>query len=159
MKIASVVKDMNTSQNVFYMTKCFNYMIHDDIAPMCFYLNLGAVTIWPQFSYMNIYYSSSFFNGIMIATCLDTARIISKLNNSCEKYLYLWDLEWLNEPRDYIETVELLSKFTLISRSELHQKNILNYCNKNSLIIEDWDYKQIKQLVEDYARKTNEKRV
>lgn len=155
MKIAAVVNNMSTSQNVFYMTKCFNNMLADDIAPTCFYLNLSTLTIWPQFSHTNIYYASGFFNGIMIATCLETANIVGELNNKCEKYLYLWDMEWLYEARDYLETVELLNKFNLIARSYTHAQQIFKYSGKKCDVIEDWNYEKVKELVEKfYARQS-----
>jgi hypothetical protein len=147
MKIAAIVESMNVSQNMFYMTKCFNKMLNDDISPTCFYLNLSSLTSWPLFSYQNICYASGFFDGVMVATSLETAKVLSKINTNAHKYLYLWDLEWLRSPQNYLENLELLNSMDIISRSTSHSSNIENYCDKKSIVIEDWNYESIKELV------------
>lgn len=157
MKIASIVESTACSQNSFYMNKCFNKMLGSNISPVCFYMNLSSLSGWNQFALMNIYYASSFFDGIMIATCLKTARALDKINTNAEKYIYFQDLEWLRNPSDYESNIALIKKFKLLSRSTSHYDNILNYCNRESKIVSNWDYETLKELVEDYDRKSNEK--
>ncbi len=146
MKIAAIVESMRVSQNTFYMTKCFNKMIDDDISPTCFYLNLSSLTTWPKFSYQNIAYAAGFFGGVMVATSLETAKALQKLNTNAKKFLYLWDLEWLRGPQDFLENCEILNSMDIISRSTSHSAIIENYCGKKSIIIEDWNYEKIKEL-------------
>lgn len=159
MKIASIVETTSCSQSNFYMTKTFNKMLGTEISPVCFYLNLSSLSAWNQFAIMNIYYASGFFDGIMIATSFKTAEVLSKINTNAYKYLYLQDLEWLRGPTQYEDNLKLLKNFKILSRSTSHHDNIMNYCNMESTIVDNWNYESLRGLMEDYDRRTDEKRV
>lgn len=152
MKIGTIVKQTSCSQSNFFMNETLNRFLNTHVSPVCFYLNLSSLSGLNQYALMNVSYAAGFFDGVLIATCLDSAKVLKNINTNAKKYLYLQDLEWLRSPVDFMENHKLLNSFDLISRSKSHALVIENYANKSSLIIEDWNYEQIKGLIDDFRK-------
>lgn len=85
------------------------------------------------------------YNGKVLSfdlSSLQTAKNIC--NGNAEFYIYLYDLEWLYKPLNYFYVIDTLKNTKIACRSEIHQKNIENYCNieaticKNMKEVEQW---------------------
>jgi hypothetical protein len=153
MKIASVVENLSLNQSNFFMTKTFNRLGEHGIEPFCFYGDLTATGIKPNFATMNVYYLNNFYNGIIICNTINTLKILKTINTNARKMFYVWDLEWLRLNKsgvlNYKETVDILCNHNieLIARSENHASAIKNYCNRKvDYIISDWNIDEIRGL-------------
>jgi len=82
----------------------------------------------------------------VIATDIESCKIVIS-NLAIENfYFYVWDLEWMRlESFDYEDMSNIYrnKKVTLISRSERHALAIEQAWNKKSLVIEDFDIDKI----------------
>lgn len=102
------------------------------ISPLCLMTNLASVNN---------------FQGIAIATDLQAADTLNQSNSPCQKWLYLWDIEWLNEMVNYDVAVEILNNFNIICRSESHQIIIKNFCGKEAHIIDNLNWSELKECL------------
>lgn len=149
MKIASLVSDISISQSSYCMIKEMNKLCSNAISLCCFYLNISPAPININFALMNCYYLP-FWNGHIFSTNLETANILKKMNNKANKYLYLYDLEWLRVNSNFEENISILRdpSLTLIARSLDHADAIENYCNKRPRhILKDWDSETLLEIV------------
>jgi hypothetical protein len=82
----------------------------------------------------------------VVATDIESCKVVIS-NPAIEKfYFYVWDLEWMRlESFDYedMSNVYRNEKSILVSRSERHALAIEQAWNKKSLIIEDFDIDKI----------------
>lgn len=157
--IAAILDDLSLSQNSYNMIKSFNSLSNNENNVCCFYHNVSAPPVEPLFSVMNIYYLNH-FKGDVIATNLQTLQTLLNLNTKVNKYLYLWDLEWLRNPYDFMQIVDLLRtpELKIIARSESHATLIENYTNKKvKRILDDWNPHQLLEIIN--GRKLYYKRV
>jgi len=149
-KISAILDTLSASQNSFYLIKEFNKLQEDNqYSPVCFYSNLSATPIKTHFACMNISYYSR-FDGVTIATSIDTANTAIKTNNNSKKFLYLWDVEWIRKPMDfnYVNSVLSNDDIAIISRSNSHSDLIKNYCNKEVAgVVQDWDMEQLEKII------------
>ena len=149
-KIAAILDTLSASQNSFYLIKGFNKLQDDNqYSPVCFYTNLSATPVKTYFACMNVSYYSH-FDGVTIATTIDTANTVLKTNNNSKKFLYLWDMEWLRTPMDfnYVNSVLSDPELSIISRSNSHSDLIKNYCNKDAAgVVQDWNMSQLEDIV------------
>jgi hypothetical protein len=150
MKIAALVDNLMVGQEAFYLIKNFNELSKVmSNQTYCFYNNLSTVCVQPLFAVMNTYYIDHFNNGKIVCTNFNNLKTLIKLNNKCEKYFYVWDLEWLRGGYKYMEQVSLMRdpSINLLARSESHANIIENYCNRSVLsIVDDWNYKQLEKI-------------
>ena len=150
MNIAGVLNNIGPSQKAFYMIKELNELAKDpDNSCAAFIELMGVCVIKPFFSCYNIAFFSE-YHGTAIATTLEEANIILQTSNNTNKYLYLWNLEWLNKPINYTAALDILlnPELKLIARSDSHAKVIENFCNKTPAgIVEDWNRHQLKEIV------------
>ena len=108
-----------------------------------------ATVLPPFFSCMNISFFSN-FKGDAIATSIETANLLLKTNNSCNRYLYLWDMEWLRNPLAFETMSEIMNdeRIKLIARSDSHKDLIENFCNREVIgIVDDWNVDQLQELL------------
>tara|TARA_B100000700_G_scaffold203608_1_gene223878 strand:+ start:5218 stop:5682 length:465 start_codon:yes stop_codon:yes gene_type:complete len=150
-KIAAILDTLAASQNSFYLIKEFNKLHKNyEYSPVCFYNNLSATPVKTFFACMNVSYYS-YFDGVTIATSIETADTILKTKNRSEKkFLYLWDLEWIRGSMDfnYVNSVLSDPNLAIISRSNSHKQLIENYCNKEvSGIVQDWNMEQLEEII------------
>tara|TARA_R100001163_G_scaffold2127_1_gene3343 strand:- start:653 stop:1120 length:468 start_codon:yes stop_codon:yes gene_type:complete len=148
--IAALVDSLSPTQMSFYLIKEFNNFVKDvDYSPCCFYNNLMASVLSPFFSCMNISFFSN-FKGDAIATSIETANLLLKTNNACNRYLYLWDMEWLRNPLAFDNISGVLSddRISLIARSNSHKDLIENFCNREVIgVVDDWNVDQLQELL------------
>ena len=151
MNIAALVDNLSISQSSFYMIKNFNKLAEDaQHDACCFYANLAVPPTNTMFATMHLYYSQN-FHGALISDNIEMANVSLATYNNSDKYLYLWDIEWLRGPMSYEGTLNVLRNpfLKIIARSESHAKLIENFCNKKPCgIVEDWNIEQLKGLIE-----------
>lgn len=150
MRIAALVDDLALSQSNFYMIYNLNQLcstMHNQA--YCFYNNLSSYAIKPLFSIMGVYHAHSFYDGKFICTTLSNLDTLLKINTACDRYFYVWDLEWLRGQSRYMEAVNLMRnpKVKLLARSAEHAETIENYCNKPiHAIVDNWNYQDLEKI-------------
>lgn len=149
-KIAAVVGDLGPSQSNFYMIKEFNKACSlKELSLSTFYARPAATIIRPYFSCRNISFLSG-YHGVAIATTLTTADTLLKSCNNSQKYLYLWDLEWLNNMVNFEAACKIMldNRLSIIARSESHAQVIDNFCNKSVCgIVDNWNISQLMETL------------
>ena len=98
MKIAAVIDNLGPSQKAFYLIKEFNKLCADAKMSCAAFVNTctGHVTK-PLFSCMSIAFFSD-YDGVAIATTIEEAHSLLQSSNNSDKYLYLWDMPWTEQP-------------------------------------------------------------
>lgn len=149
--ISAFMESLGPSQNAFYLIKEWNNAIDDTRLSLSAFVNAHSVpcqTCW--FSYKLSSFLSS-YEGVLISTSIKNAAISIKAPTRMDRYLYLWDLNWLRKPTSYNAMYEVLSndKIKLLARSEEHADMIENFCNKKTVgIVDNWNVDQIREIVE-----------
>ena len=150
MKIAAVINDLGPSQKAFYLIKEFNRMCANAKMSCTAFVNTcSAYVTKPLFSCMSIAFFSD-FNGVAIATTVEEANSLLQSSNNSDKYLYLWDMAWTEQPVNHDAFCNILRdpRLKIIARSESHAKTIENFCNKKVVgIVDDWNAEQLLQIV------------
>ena len=149
--IAAVLTDLGPSQKAFYFIKNFNELARNaGFSCSAFVCNIGVPVTKPLFSCSSVAFFSDYL-GIGISTTLEEAQILLKSNNNSDKYLYLWDMEWLKRSINYSQACSILldKRLKIIARSKSHAQIIENFCNKKPIgIVEDWNKEQLLALLE-----------
>ena len=145
-KIAAIVDDLGPSQKCFYLIKEFNKAaMSKDMSVSAFYNRPALPVTKPHFSCRNISFLSG-YDGVAIATNLVTAEMLLRSHNNSDKYLYLWDIEWLISPVNFQAACNILldDRLKLIARSDSHATIINNFCNKQlSGIVDNWEINEL----------------
>mgnify|MGYP003121603038 FL=1 len=149
-KIAAIIDEMGPSQKSFYMIKEFNKAASfKDVSICAFYHRPSMPVTKPFFSCRNISFLSG-YNGVAIATGLQEAQTLLKSHNNSDKYLYLWDIEWLVNPMHFAAICDILldKRLKIIARSESHAKVINNLCNKKPVgIVDNWNLHELIEII------------
>lgn len=84
------------------------------------------------------------YDGLLIATNLDHASLISKCVKSFTKVFYVWDLEWIRNKKDFISNINIYrnNNLILVTPSEDYRRELKNYCNRDSVVL-PLDFKAI----------------
>jgi hypothetical protein len=93
------------------------------------YLNLSNNIITPDFAIMNATELYNFWGSVLISTCVETSRVLTKASVNAKKVFFMWDLFFLHDAFDFVDLRSTLEKLTLIVRSEDHAKIIKNLFN------------------------------
>jgi len=149
LNISALINDLSASQNSFYMIKEFNKCIENTDLSVSVFCNRHCVpVVQPLFSCRLANFLVS-YNGIVIATTLEEAEIILKLPNKSSRYLYLWDLDWLENPVFFSSAMNILrdNKLEILARSISHSNVIENFCNRKVKgIVDNWNINQLLKL-------------
>ena len=144
--ISAVIEDLGTSQKAFYLIKEFNKISSNvNVCASVFFERPAIPVTKPLFACRSISILSA-HNGTSIATTIQEADRLLKSNNNAKKYLYLWDLEWLEQPVYFSSACNVLrdERLRLIARSDSHAKVIENFCNKQICgIVDNWDSQKL----------------
>ena len=150
--IAAVVGDISTSQNSFFMIKEFNKLIEDvRFSTSVFFQRPSVPPVKPFFACRGVTYLSS-YHGVAIATGMQEAQVLLNSGNASDKYLYVWDLEWIDNPMMFDQAMKIMrdKRLKIIARSESHAVAIDNFCNKKPIgIVSDWNAEQLIRLVKN----------
>jgi hypothetical protein len=90
------------------------------------------------------------YNGIIIPTTMEEAEIALRASNNSKKFLYLWDLDWLENPVYFSTAMDILrnERLNIIARSSSHSDLIENFCNKRPVgIVDNWKMEQLLDIV------------
>lgn len=150
--ISAVIEDLGTSQKAFYLIKEFNKMSSNvNVCASVFFERPAIPVTKPLFACRSISFLSA-HNGTSIATTLQEADRLLKSNNNAKKYLYLWDLEWLEQPVYFSAACNILrdERLSLIARSDSHARTIENFCNKKVCgIVDDWNSTELLNIIQE----------
>ena len=86
-----------------------------------------------------------------IATDLISADMLLKSNTASDKYLYLWDIDWITNPVNFSVACDILldDRLKLIARSDSHATIINNFCNKQlDGILDNWDIDELMRILD-----------
>lgn len=148
--LAAHVQDLSPSQKSFYLIKNFNSCIDNtDLSPAVFHNRNCIPPKHPFFACMMSAFMSS-YNGCLVSTTLEEAQTILKICSKADRYLYLWDFEWLEKPVHFDKAMDVLrdDKLKLIARSHEHAKHIRDFCNKEVVaIVDNWNIDQLLEIV------------
>jgi|TARA_R110001599_G_scaffold317920_1_gene527318 hypothetical protein len=149
-KIAAIINDMGPSQKAFYMIKEFNKAaMSKDFSMSAFYSRPAMPITKPHFACSNISFLAG-YDGAAIATDLIGADMLLKSHTAADKYLYIWDIEWLTNPVNFSVACDILldDRLKLIARSDSHATVINNFCNKRlDGILDNWDIDELINIV------------
>tara|TARA_R100000005_G_C4938785_1_gene164325 strand:- start:96 stop:557 length:462 start_codon:yes stop_codon:yes gene_type:complete len=149
-KIAALINDLSMSQNTFYLIKEFNKAIDDTDVSVGVFCNRHAIPpIQPLFGCKLASFLIS-YNGVLISTTLEEAESSLRLPNKSDRYLYLWNLDWLENPVYFSTAMNILrnDKLKVIARSDSHAEIIENFANiKVQGIASDWNMSQLQKII------------
>lgn len=104
----------------------------------CFIRNLSNPFMNCNFPVLNsTKMFSGYHNGTIIATCLDTAEMLSNCNNKARKIFYVYELEFLRN-KNFLKNVNIYRSLELYTRSKSYKSALENYCNKEVKIGDLW---------------------
>lgn len=112
-----------------------------------FYHNYGRTTAFPEFAMIQEQELWS-YNAPVMATDLSTGDRLVKCYAPTKKFLYMWDLEWINGSYDIdtLASVYMDPSISLIARSKSHAKIITDCWKEPIAIIENFNYDQLTEL-------------
>lgn len=144
--ISAVIDNLGPSQKSFYLIKEFNKAIsRNDICVSVFFQRSAIPVVPVMFSCKNISFIAGYHDKA-IATTLLEASFLLRSDNNADKYLYLWDMEWLTKPESYSSVCNILldKRLKIIARSQSHFDTIYNFCNKKPIgIVDNWNINSI----------------
>lgn len=126
MKIGILLSNIEYNQLVHYISEFCNRNHLFDL--ICFYENTPQLNNRLNFSLMQISELYS-YKGIGIATNISTAEKLINSPSPIDKYLYVWDLEWLRFPnKNYHDFARIYRnpELKIITRSKDYA-NLLEY--------------------------------
>ena len=142
---------LDSSQLGVSITKSLNKMVEDPyIDPIVFYREYHQQVVTPMFATMQDIEMWDFAHPV-ISTNLDTTRRLIKSPSPTKKFFYVNNLEWLYMPHiNYDELVDIYTsdKVELIARSKTHFELLESCWKKPVAIIEDFEAKDILELVQ-----------
>ncbi|NBQ16684.1 hypothetical protein EBU24_00010 [bacterium] len=141
MEIAIVVNKIRFSQLSYLLTKQ-----SEDNDLVVFSQNDYTINANNGFSIFMMYDFWNYKGKNIVATDIDSCRLILKNPSVKSFYFYVWDLEWMRlPPFDYEEIQKIYGnkKIKLIARSNRHAIAIEQAWNKKCLIVEDFNLNEI----------------
>lgn len=149
--LAAVVDHLGPSQKSFYLIKEFNKAAHSNEICVSVFFERSSIPVSPtMFSCKSVSFLSG-YHDIAISTTLANTDMLLKSNNRATKYFYMWDIEWLIQPRNFSSICDVLldPRLSIICRSESHADLLYNFCNKRSIgIIDNWNINQLLNIVQ-----------
>lgn len=95
------------------------------------------------------------FEGPVIATDFDTASFLCNTYAPSVRVLYLFNLDWLNDSKNYLENIRLLTnkELVIIAPSEEYAKELYNYCGRQpNAIIPRFNLNKIIEVINNEIR-------
>ena len=152
LNLAAFVDDLGPSQKCFYLIKEFNKgATSKDMSISAFYSRPVTPITRPHFSCRNVAFLSG-YHGVTIATSLTCAETLLRSHNRSDKYLYLWDIDWLITPVNFSAACDILrdDRLKLIARSESHARVISDFCNRGVLgVVDNWNIDELRKIINE----------
>lgn len=133
MSLSFVVNNLGNSELSYKLIKAVNN--HPEISSNIFFQNNLPTVIQPECLTMNLTGLAG-LTGSAVAFDLESAMIIDNANINTKNYLYLYDLEWLFRPIDFVVARRLMDKFNIFAKSDSHAIVISNFLNKQVPVVE-----------------------
>lgn len=133
MSLSFVVNNLGNSELSYKLIKAVNS--HPEISSNIFFQNNLPTVIQPECLTMNLTGLAG-LTGSAVAFDLESAMIIDSANINTKNYLYLYDLEWLFRPIDFVVARRLMDKFNVFAKSDSHAVVISNFLNKRVPVVE-----------------------
>lgn len=143
MKTGILVEDTNFGDLNYHVMKELNRC--SGIYNVClFTLDISSMVLKPDFAVMSMSKLGYFNNGLLVATSLETARILNKSYGNNKKILFLHSLEWLYKSFSFDYVYDVLHSIQLVVRSQ-DQKEFLErvFKLKDIYVIEEFNLEKI----------------
>ncbi len=149
MKLGVLTKTLGMSQQSFYIAQEGNALASSehDIDLVVFYGDHDKIPMFCKFSLMQDCQIWG-YNGPVISTDTDLAKILIRCPSLTKRYLYVWNLEWLYIHKPYREWADVFmhDDLHLIARSPMHYDIIKSCWKEPCMILEDFNHEQIATL-------------
>lgn len=154
MKIGVIINNLSASQLSFSVIQNIKDIQkeypEDDY--VIFFENISAHVLTATCAVMNTTDIPS-FDGVLIATNVETCLTAISSVSPSRKFFYVWDLEWIRqEGKNFQHNIKAYTNKTikLISRSESHSKAIKNYSNVDPVgVVEDFNLKKMREIIQN----------
>jgi hypothetical protein len=150
-KFGIMVDSLDMSQKCFYIVKQLNSLVDTEyvFSPTVFYQEYARSIDVNRFC-MLLNKEAWGYDGIVIATNLNTANTLLQCPCPIKKFFYVWDLEWIYHPfmYQYLQNI-YQSDLVLIARNNDHARVIHKCWKKPEYIMDNFDISVLKQLVQN----------
>lgn len=149
MKTGVLFNDFGKTDKNYQIMTSMNQFVKTRTDELCaFIMNVSHKIINTDFAYINISDVSHFNDGLLIATSIDTADVLSKTSTTSKKCLYLWSIDWLGQAVVYNGIKRILSdkNLKIITRSQLQADIIKNNYNVDAVVLEEFDVEKINEI-------------
>lgn len=134
LNVGIILDNLGPNQKAFSAIKQINNDIESgtDVNYTIFYRNMSQPCLHPDCSVMNIN-EIWHFNGVLIATDIEGALLLSKVVNESIKIFYVYDLEWIRPGKNnFFHNIKAFrdEKIQLVVRSNDYFYPVENYSNR-----------------------------
>ena len=149
MKYGILLENILPSQLAFFVINHFNELLANNVKDTAFFF-LDNITlpifINPLCPIMNSTEIGQFNDGVILTTTINhTKQAINSINNS-KIIFYVWDLEWIRKPMDYLSNIEVFRnpRIEIVAKTKEQAEIISKYANiTNVRVVEDCNMKEI----------------
>jgi hypothetical protein len=130
-KIGFFVDKLDSSELAFLILNQVNKNADVKIDATIFTTSPSLPMVLPQCAVMGAVELYD-YDGVAVATSLETAQILSNMIGPKKKVFYIWDLEWMRIPQKSYEALAPIyqdPQFIIAARSNEHAKVIENAWN------------------------------
>lgn len=115
-----------------------------NLVPILFQRDVVTPVLTPMCAVLNVAEIFS-FKGLLVTTNLeDTYIALKNAKMTKDKILYLWDLEWLRNNKNYLQNMELYNSTKIITQNKYHADAIRKYAGVNPIgNVEQFDLEKI----------------
>lgn len=151
LKIAGLVNNLGPSQLAYHAIHNINYTLINkpELDILLFYENVNRPCLPLNFAVMQMYEAWN-YDGICVATDLNTAAKLINFPGPKRKFFYVWDLEWLRLKQKHFNVlynIYAAPQLELLARSKSHAKLIEDCWNtKVTSIIDNFNLREIMEL-------------
>lgn len=145
-EVSVIVPHLSPSDLNFFVLKNLMKLNAEKISSITvFFENDAPKGFHFPFSTMNIgrLWQNQTNNGTIIATTLESARLIKSLPTGKRKIYYAWDLEFMWGKFNFVDNIEIMSDIEIYTRSESMADAIENYTGKRPKVVPDFNITEL----------------
>jgi hypothetical protein len=156
--IGIVCNNIGPNQLAYYAIKSGNEFVESgDNDLVIFFYELMPECIRPNFGVMNLSEAYN-YNGVLVATDLNSATRILEYPGTRNKYFYVWDLEYLRiGQKNYEDFCNIYNnpRLPLIVRSKSHKHYLGTIWGGNVIGIEEQaNIKNLQKIIEKWEKES-----